>query len=279
MTGLLNGKVAIVTGGTSGIGRATVHRFLEHGAKVVIADVQDEAGEELSNALGSSAAYVHADVGSEEQIEALVAATVDRFGKLDIMHNNAGIIGDPAPMIELGSVGFDTVIAVNSRSVLFGHKFAARQFKSQGTGGSIITTASVAGMFGGWSSVGYTTAKHAVMGIIHQAAAELAPLGIRSNAIAPGVIMTAIQSKAFGVPPEKAPEYSRFLIEKMGPKQAMGRFGMPEDVANVALFLASDLSAYVNGTIIPIDGGASAITQNSFAADIRATTAEFNRGL
>lgn len=277
MSGLLNDKVAIITGGTSGIGLAAVRRFIAEGAKVVIADIQEDAGRQLETDLGSATFFVKTDVGSEEQIEALVAAAVGRFGKLDVMYNNAGIIGDSASMLDIGSAGFDNVIAINSRSVLLGHRFAGRQFKAQGTGGSIITTSSVAGMMGGWSSVGYTTAKHAVMGIIHQAAAELAPHGIRSNAIAPGVVMTTIQSKAFGIPIERAAEFSRYLIEKLGPKQAMRRFGMPDDIANVAVFLGSDLSSYVNGVIIPVDGGASAITQNTFASDIREVTAEFGR--
>jgi len=279
MTKLLNGKVAIVTGGTSGIGLASVEIFAQQGAKIVIADIQDDKGNVLAKRLGDCVKFKHADVSKEEEVAALVEEALNTFGKLDIMYNNAGVTGESGSMLELDSDGYDGAMAVNARSVMLGHKYAALQFKAQGTGGSIITTASVASFQGGWAPVAYTSSKHAVLGIVHQAAAEFAPLGIRSNAIAPGVIMTAIQSKAFGVPAENAEEYSKHLVEKLGPRQAMGRFGFPDDVAKTALFLASDLSGYINGAIIPVDGGASAITQNTFAEDITVVTTEYMTSL
>lgn len=275
MTGLLDGKVAIVTGGTSGIGLATVERFVAEGAKVAIADIQDELGESTAARFGDAALYVHTDVTDENAIEALVAATVARFGKLDVMHNNAGAQGDPAAIVDLTSAGFDKTIALLTRSVLLGHKFAARQFQKQGTGGSIITTASAAGLQGGWSAAGYTIAKHAVIGIVKQAVAELAPLGIRSNAVAPGIIMTPIMARTFGVPLEKSDEFVTFLAERLDATQPIGRVGHPDDVAKVALFLASDLSAYVTGVTIPVDGGATSITQGTFSTEVVAAAAEF----
>ncbi|WP_353988284.1 SDR family NAD(P)-dependent oxidoreductase [Ruicaihuangia caeni] len=275
MTGLLEGKVAIVTGGTSGIGLATVERFVKEGAKVAIGDIQDELGRSITERLGDSVAYIHTDVTDEAAIEALVAGTVERFGKLDVMYNNAGAQGDASAMTDITSEGFDKTIALLTRSVLLGHKYAARQFKAQGTGGSIISTASAAGLQGGWSAAAYTVAKHAVVGVVRQSVAELSPLGIRSNAIAPGIIMTPIMARSFGVPMEQSEEFASFLAERLGSTQPSGRVGFADDIAKVATFLASDLSEYVAGTVIPVDGGATAITQGSFATDVVAAAQEF----
>lgn len=276
MTGLLDGKVAIVTGGTSGIGLATVERFVAEGAKVAIADIQDELGASIAKKLGEDALYVHTDVTDESAIEALVTTTVDRFGKLDVIHNNAGAQGDPSSILEVGSEGFDKTMALLTRSVLLGHKYAARQFQAQGTGGSIISTASAAGLQGGWSAAGYTIAKHAVVGVVRQAVAELAPLGIRSNAIAPGIIMTPIMARTFGVPIEDAEPFAEFLADRLGSTQPLGRTGTADDIAKVATFLASDLAGYVTGVTIPVDGGATAVTQGSFSTDVVKAAAEYN---
>lgn len=275
MSDLLKDKVAIVTGGTSGIGLATVERFISEGAKVAIGDIQDDLGQTVADRLGDSALYVHTDVTDEAAIESLVAATVDHYGKLDVMYNNAGAGGDPSPLLEIGSDGFDKTIALLTRSVVLGHKYAARQFQAQGTGGSIVSTASAAGLQGGWSALGYTAAKHAVVGIVRQAVAEFGDARIRSNAIAPGIIMTPIMARTFGVPPEQAEKFAEFLAERLGSTQPIGRTGTPDDVAKVATFLASDLSDYVTGTVTPVDGGATAVTQGTFSADVVAAAAEF----
>ncbi|MFF0109914.1 SDR family NAD(P)-dependent oxidoreductase [Streptomyces hirsutus] len=276
MTGLLDGKVAIITGGASGIGRASVERFVAEGAKVAIADIQDELGASIADRLGDAALYVRTDVTDEAAIEALVATTVERFGKLDVMFNNAGAQGDSSPITELSAAGFDKTLALLTRSVVLGHKYAARQFQAQGTGGSIVTTASAAGLQGGWSAAGYTIAKHAIVGVVRQAVAELAPLGIRSNAIAPGIIMTEIMARTFGVPLEEADGFSAFLADRLGSTQPLGRVGFPEDIAKAAVFLASDLSDYVTGTVIPVDGGATSITQGTFATEVVAAAQEYN---
>src|SRR5690606_3010280 len=139
-------------------------RFVNEGAKVAIADIQDDLGASVAERLGASVSYVHTDVTDEAAIEALIAQTVDKFGKLDIIYNNAGAQGDPSAMTDVSSEGFDKTIALLTRSVLLGHKYAARQFQAQGTGGSIISTASAAALQGGWSAAGYTIAKHAVVG-------------------------------------------------------------------------------------------------------------------
>lgn len=276
MANLLEGKVAVVTGGTSGIGLATVERYVSEGAKVVIADIQDELGASVVARLGDAVAYLHTDVTDEASIEAVVAAAVAQFGRLDVMFNNAGAQGDPASMLEIESAGFDSTMALLTRSVLMGHKYAARQFQAQGTGGSIISTASAAGLQGGWSAAGYTIAKHAVVGVVRSAVAELAPLGIRSNAIAPGIIMTPIMARTFGVPVEESVQFAEFLSEKLGPTQPIGRVGQADDIAKVATFLASDLADYVTGVTIPVDGGATAITQGTFATEVVAAAAEYN---
>ncbi|HEY9499800.1 MAG TPA: SDR family oxidoreductase [Terrimesophilobacter sp.] len=271
----LTDKVAIITGGTSGIGLASVELFVAEGAKVVVADIQDDLGAALEKKHDGKVLYVHTDVTDDAAVEALVAAAVDKFGKLDVIFNNAGAAGDPAAMVDLTAEGFDRTLALLARSVASGHKHAARQFQKQGTGGSIISTASAAGLQGGWSSLGYTIAKHAVVGIVRQATAELAPLGIRSNAIAPGIIMTPIMARSFGIPVEKTEEFEALLSERLATAQPIGRVGRPEDIAEAAVFLASDSSSFITGVTLPVDGGATAVTQGSFAATTAQAAAEF----
>jgi NAD(P)-dependent dehydrogenase (short-subunit alcohol dehydrogenase family) len=269
----LTDKVAIITGGTSGIGLATVDLFVAEGAKVVVGDIQDDLGAALEQKHQGNVLYVHTDVTDDAAVEALVAAAVDKFGKLDVMFNNAGAGGDPAAMVDLTAEGFDKTLALLTRSVASGHKHAARQFQKQGTGGSIISTASAAAIQGGWASLGYTIAKHAVVGVVRQATAELSPLGIRSNAIAPGIIMTPIMARSFGIPVEQSEEFVELLSERLAGSQPIGRVGRPEDIAEAAVFLASDSSSFITGVTLPVDGGAMAVTQSGFAA-ITAQAAE-----
>ncbi|MBS0582961.1 MAG: glucose 1-dehydrogenase [Proteobacteria bacterium] len=275
MNKLLTGKVAIVTGGASGIGLAAVQRFVAEGARVVIADVAKEAGEAAAAALGEAAVFQRTDVTDEASIQAAVAAAVARFGRLDVMFNNAGSTGDGSPVTEIKPAGFDATLALDTRSVLLGIKHAARQFRAQGGGGSIVSTVSVAGLQGGWSSVSYTTAKHAVVGMIRHAAMELSADRIRVNGIAPGVIMTPLIAKAFGVPVDRADALVAFLEKRLSARQALRRYGSMEDIANAAVFLASDLSSYISGTVIPVDGGVSAYTLSTSDADIAAAAQEF----
>lgn len=275
MSKLLEGKVAVVTGGASGIGLTTAERFVAEGARVVIADIAQDSGEAVARDLGEAAIFHRTNVLDEASIQAAIAAAVERFGKLDIMFNNAGTTGDNSPVTEVGVEGFDRTMALDTRSVVLGIKHAARQFRAQGSGGSILSTVSVAGLQGGWSSISYTTAKHAVVGAIRHAAMELSADRIRVNGIAPGVIMTPLIARAFGVPAEKADALVDFLVDRLGGKQAMGRYGSVEDIANAALFLASDLSAYVSGTVIPVDGGISSYTLSTSDAEIFAAAQDF----
>lgn len=278
MDKLLQGKTAIITGASKGIGRAIAELFGREGANVVITARGQDALNETVDAItgkGGKAISVSVDMTKESSVASAVKAAVDHFGRLDIMCNNAGSTGDPSTITDITKDGFDRTFALDTRSVLFGHKYAARQFIKQGTRGSIITTASVAALQGGWSSISYTTAKHAVVGIIQHAAKELGTYGIRSNAVAPGVIMTPLIAKAFGVPQEKGKELTSYIDKHLGSKQALGRYGTPEDIANAALFLASDLSSYINGVVIPVDGGISSYTQSTSDAEITEIAKDF----
>lgn len=276
MSELLTGRVAVVTGAASGIGRGIATRFVAEGCRVVLTDIDDPAGAALADQLGERAVYLRADVTVDSDIAAAVDQAVETFGGLDIMVNNAGAQGDPSTILDANPEGFDRTIALLTRSVLLGHKHAARRFVAQGTPGSIISTASAAAIQGGWSTVGYTAAKHAVVGLVRQAASELGPSGIRSNAIAPGVIMTPIMARTFGVEAVRTEEFLSFLSERLGPGQPSRRVGSPDDIASVATFLASDMSTYVNGAVIPVDGGATTVTLGTFATDVVAAAAEFS---
>ena len=275
MKDLLKDKVAIVTGGASGLGYASVKKFIEHGAKVVIADIQDESGNKFAAQLGDNALYIHTDVTKEASVKELVDATVAHFGNLNIMFNNAGATGETSSILEVDNERFHKLLDLDICSVVYGHKYAGQQFKQQGTGGSIISTASIAALQGGWSSVSYTTAKHAIVGTIKHAAMELSPYGIRTNAIAPGVILTPLLEKAFGLPPGNFEKFAQYLDEKLGKQQALARYGTIEDISNAALFLASDMSAYISGVILPVDGGITAYTQSTSDADIFKAAKDF----
>jgi NAD(P)-dependent dehydrogenase (short-subunit alcohol dehydrogenase family) len=278
MSGRLDGKVAVITGGTSGIGLGAVELFVAEGARVVVGDIQDELGTTLQSRYPKEVIYVHSDVTEDAAVKSLVQAAIDHFGKLDVMFNNAGTGGDFAPMIELTAAGFDKTLALLTRSVLSGHQHAARQFQKQGTGGSIITTASAAAVQGGWSGAAYTIAKHAVLGIVRQATAELGPLRIRSNAICPGVIMTPIMASALGVPKARSDEFLGFLAKRFATVHPIGRVGYPRDIAEAAVYLASDASSFITGVALPVDGGATAVSMGSFGADAAAATKEFLAG-
>ena len=271
----LDGKVAVITGGVSGIGLGSVELFIEEGARVVVGDIQDALGKKLESRFTGKLVYRHCDVREEAAIEALVQAAVQEFGKLDVMFNNAGAGGDPSPMLELSAAGLADALAMLTGSVAAGHKYAGRQFIKQGTRGSIISTSSAAGIQGGWHAAAYTISKHAVIGVVRQAVVELGRKGIRSNAICPGVILTPIMTSTFGVPMDKSDTFLKFLAGRLAQSQPSGRLGLPRDIAEVAVFLASDASDYVNGTVIPVDGGCAAVTMGTFAADVVAAAQEF----
>ncbi|MGY4101850.1 SDR family NAD(P)-dependent oxidoreductase [Nocardia sp. R16R-3T] len=270
----LEGKVAVVTGGTSGIGLRSVELFVERGAQVVVGDIAADAGKLLEERFDGKVGFQMTDVTDPEAIESLVALATTRYGKLDVMFNNAGAVGDPSTIADLTADGFDGVVALLARSVFLGHKFAIRTFLAQGTPGTIVSTASVAGLEGGWLPVGYAASKAAVMSIVRQTVAEYGAQGIRSNAIAPGVILTPFVSAALGVPGDYADDFTRY-VEEEKVFATLGRPGLPEDVAEVAAFLASDASRFVNGVSLPVDGGATAITHNQFGPALYAAAQRF----
>lgn len=259
--GRLAGKIAIVTGGASGIGEGTVRRFVEEGARVVIADVQDDAGESLASDLGADAIFCHTDVSSESDVQAMVQTAVDAFGGLDVLFNNAGfggVTGD-TDTIELGPE-YDATIGVMFTGVVLGVKYAAKIMKAQNSG-SIISTASVAGVQGGLGPHVYSGIKAGVIGFTRSIALELAAFNVRANAICPGGIATNI-FKPMIDPESKLNEATadvmRPLLANLHP---IKRSGEPLDIANMALFLGSDESSFVTGQHLVVDAGLTSMRE------------------
>jgi NAD(P)-dependent dehydrogenase (short-subunit alcohol dehydrogenase family) len=251
--GKLDGKVAIVTGGASGIGEATVRLFHAEGARVVAADVQDARGKQLAEELRAGAVFQHADVGQEADVKALVDRAVGEFGRLDCLFNNAGFIGARGPIDTIPVDEFDQTLGVLLRGVFLGMKHAAPVMKQQGSG-SIISTASVAGLQAGFGPHPYSAAKAAVVQLTRTVATELGESGVRVNCICPGGIATPLLASAFGEG-EAALGMLRNLLTLAQP---IRRAGLPEDIARAALWLASDDASFVNGQAIVVDGGLSA---------------------
>ena len=252
--GRLEGKVAIITGGASGIGAATVRLFAQQGARVLCADVQDEKGAKHAEELGASAAYRHADVSRESDVKALIDDAVKRFGRLDCIFNNAGLAGVGGPIEETPAEGFDATMSVLLRGVFLGMKYAAPAMKQQKSG-SIISTASVAGLRTGMAPHTYSAAKAAVIHLTRSVAMELGESGVRVNCICPGGIATPIFGKAFGLDDEGADRVARMMRMPLAQMQPIRRAGLPDDIANAALWLASDDSSFVNGHALVVDGG------------------------
>ncbi len=255
MTGRLEGKVAIITGGTSGIGRGTVDLFLAEGAKVVAADLQDHKGEAMERELGANFSYCRANVAHEDEVKNLVEHTITKFGHLDVMFNNAGMGGVGGALHEIDMQGFDDTIGVLLKGVVLGYKYAVPHMTAQKSG-SIISTASVAGLQAGYGPLVYSACKAAVHHFSRCAALQLAPDFVRSNAICPGGIATSIFGANLGT--QVADQLAVVMQEHLAKIQPTPRSGMPNDIAETALFLASDASTFVTGQTIAVDGGLTA---------------------
>jgi NAD(P)-dependent dehydrogenase (short-subunit alcohol dehydrogenase family) len=254
MAGRLEGKVALITGGCSGIGLGTVERFVAEGALVVAADLQDEKGGMLERRFPDKVRYAHCDVSLEADIAAACSLAKSAFGGLDVLFNNAGYVGQIGT-IDLIDVGaWDALFGVLVRGPAMGIKHAAPLLRDRG-GGSIINTASIAGLQAGYGPLAYSSAKAAVLHMSRCAAAELSPQKIRVNAICPGLIATSIFGAVFGMPREGADQMAAQIAQNAAVAQPIPKPGLPADIAAAALYLASDDSAFVTGTHIVVDGG------------------------
>lgn len=254
MAGRLDGKVAVITGGCSGIGLGTVELFAAEGAKVVAADIQDEKGAILEKRFPGQVAYAHCDVTSEADIGAALNLAKSQFGGLDILFNNAGISDRMTTITEITPEGWDWIYAILVRGPALGMKLAAPLMVERG-GGSIINTASIAGLQAGWGPIAYSSAKAAVIHMSKVAAAQLSPQKIRVNAICPGLIATSIFGASMGMPREVADQMAARVAELGATVQPVPKAGVPDDIAQAALYLASDMSAFVSGTHLVVDGG------------------------
>jgi NAD(P)-dependent dehydrogenase (short-subunit alcohol dehydrogenase family) len=257
MTDELKGKVAIVTGGSSGIGAGIAERFSAEGAQVVIADVNQERGEALAQQLGAGASFKKTDTSSPEQIRELIDHTVKTFGGLHVMVNNAGVSGVRHPtLLEDDLADFHRVLGVNLLGVMTGTRDAARHMSQHG-GGSVINITSIGGMNPGASLWTYNASKAAVIHFTKSAAIELGGYGVRANCIAPGNIETPIMAETMAghLPPEEKAEVMKKVRAFLISRQPLQLQGVPEDTAQAALFFASDRSRYITATVLPVDGG------------------------
>jgi NAD(P)-dependent dehydrogenase (short-subunit alcohol dehydrogenase family) len=264
MAGRLDGQVAVITGAASGIGRATAQRFVEEGARVVVADVQVEAGQATAEELGDVARFIATDVTDEDQVAAAVALAGETWGRLDCMFNNAGIIGAVGPLVDTSADDWRRTMDVLLTSAFYGTKHAARAM-IPARSGVILFTSSVAGVVAGLGPHAYTVAKTAIVALMRTAACELATQGIRANAIAPGTIPSAMTAAAI------TGDHTQIDVaaEHAKATNLLGVAADPVDIANAALYLASDEARMVTGHLLVVDAGRT--TNGGSARFARAT--------
>jgi NAD(P)-dependent dehydrogenase (short-subunit alcohol dehydrogenase family) len=250
MTGRLDGRVAVITGAASGIGAGTARRFVAEGARVVLADLQEQPGRQLADELGAAARFVYCDVTQEADVAAAVARAVDEFGRLDIMFNNAGIVGVIGSVLETDVDAWDRTIAILLRGVFLGTKHAARVMVPQGSG-VILNTSSIAGVVGGLGPHAYSAAKHGVVGFTRSTANELAPSGVRVNAISPGNTVSPMTASITAGDADDLETATR-RIARWSP---LNSAAVPADIAAAAVYLASDDGRYVSGHNLVVDAG------------------------
>ena len=249
MTTELKGKVALVTGGTSGIGRDTAVLFAKAGAKLVVAGRREPEGKEtveMVRTAGSEGLFVKTDVSKAVEVEALVQKTVEKFGRLDIVFNNAGIEGVWAPIIKQSEQDWDESIDINLKGVWLCLKYEIRQMLKQGGGGAIVNMGSIMGLIGSAQAAAYSASKHAVVGLTKSAALETAKSGIRVNVVCPAVIETPMAKRLFG-----APAVRKYVLSC----HPIGRFGRPMEVAEAVVWMCSDRASFMTGQALVLDGG------------------------
>lgn len=250
----IEGRVALITGGASGIGAATTRRFVREGACVVVADLQDDKGKALESDYPGVVVYTRTDVSQEEDVVNAVRTACERFGRLDCLFNNAGLAGVDEPIAEIPLDAYEATMAVLLRGVFLGMKHAASVMVRQGSG-SIINTGSVAGLWTGMGPHVYSAAKAAVIHLTRSVATELGEKGVRVNCICPGGIATPIFGRSFGLSVEQADDTIEAIQEALAGMQPIRRPGQPNDIAAAAVWLASDASSFVNGHALVVDGG------------------------
>jgi NAD(P)-dependent dehydrogenase (short-subunit alcohol dehydrogenase family) len=259
----LKDKVAFITGACSGIGLATARRFIDEGARVLAADIQDEHGAALEAQFAGVLKFRHCDVLDTEQIRLAIDAAAVEFGGLDIVFNNAGAGGERGGVEEMTLDGWDRTHALLLRSVVAGTKFALPHLKARG-GGSIVNTSSVSALATGYAPLAYSAAKAAVLHFSKLAAADLAKYKVRVNAVVPGFIATSIFGGVFGMDRDGAEQLAAVAAEKGADMQPAGRIGRPDDIAEAVLYLASDAAGFVTGTHLLVDGGLTIGTRASW---------------
>jgi len=249
----LEGRVAIVTGAGSGLGRASALRLASEGASVVAVDIDGEKAQATVDGLAGDGLAVQADIADEAQVDDYLARAVDRFGRIDVHHLNAGIFGAFAPLPDITAADFDRVMAVNVRGQFLGLRGAFRRYREQGSRGAIAVTASIASLTGSADLLAYHTSKHAVAGLIRSAAVFGGPLGIRVNGVAPGIVPTDLFAAAATTTGGKND------MEQRASTTPLRRAGSPDEIAGVVAFLLGDDSSYMTGQVVSADGGASIV--------------------
>ena len=246
----LEGKVAVVTGGGSGIGAAVARRLSAQGARVVVVDRNGDAAKQIAESLPAESLAVEADVAQEADVENYVTTAVERFGQIDLHHLNAGILGTLDPLTELTVDAFDQVTSVNLRGPFLGLRAAFRCYESQGNAGAIVLTSSIGGLRGSADLLPYQASKHGVIGLTYGAARYGGPRGVRVNAVAPGLVPTGLFTGIAGAGQN---------LEQRGTTTPLRRVGTPEEIAGVVAFLLGDDAAYITGEVVSVDGGAAMV--------------------
>ena len=246
----LENKVALITGGTTGIGRDTAVLFAKHGAKVVFTGRRETEGNETLNlvrAAGGDGLFLKSDVSKASDVQSIVQKTVEKFGRLDVAFNNAGVEGTLGPLIDQTEENWDYVHNINLKGLWLSLKYEVQQMLKQGRGGAIVNMSSVAGLIGAAGLGVYIASKHGVLGLTKSAALEYAPQGIRVNAVCPAVIETAMADRAFGADPA--------VSKAMLALHPLGRFGKTIEIAEAVLWMCSEKSSFMTGHEIVLDGG------------------------